>query len=145
MDFEFSIDEGKGVVVERFKGECHLSDLVSAIDTIYSSPEYRPEYNGIVDLREAMLRISYNDMINFVGFLHQHPRRSTGRWAFVVSSTLNFGLCRMYEIIGFDLQRDTAIFKDRDEALRWLTPKCRCQGEVAPNTIACGENSVGMP
>jgi hypothetical protein len=58
-------------------------------------------------------------IINYVQGFRKGP--GGGKVALVVSGDLEYGLARMYDLLSeYQIDRELMVFKDYDEALRWI-------------------------
>lgn len=106
-------------VEEIFEGEVTLLGAAALLEAALADPAMDPGFDGLVDLRAAQLKLSYEDVRQIAHGLTHDPRASRGRWAFVVSSSLSHGIVRMLEALSDDTIT-VQIFRDHDEALAWL-------------------------
>jgi hypothetical protein len=113
------IDPRKRVVTLRVSGELDDSGLLRLADELRKDPEVQPDFSLLIDLTGASGRQVTSGGVRT---LVSEPLvlSPTSRRAVVVPSDLGYGMARMYE-----LQREkggaTRVFRDFDEALRWVT------------------------
>jgi hypothetical protein len=99
------------VVIE---GRVTLAELGTFIETVWSDPGWRPEYNGLMDFSGARIDLSDQEMLNLTRAMRADPRCSLEKWSFVVSRAADFGKLRK-----LDEEEDKAtirIFFDRGAA-----------------------------
>lgn len=120
MRAHYEILPERGLVLETFEGRVTVAALVPFFQSLYADPAWDPSFDGLADLTAATIDMDFDDMTKLVGYMRSSGSASRGRWAFVVGSTLNLGMSRMFQTLSDDLQDDLRFFLDREEALRWL-------------------------
>lgn len=98
----------------RFEGRVTLGEIGAFIESVWSDPGWRPDYNGLMDFSAARIDISDQEMIDFTRAMRADPRCSLEKWSFVVSRAADFGKLRK-----LDQDQDQAtirIFFDRGAA-----------------------------
>jgi len=119
VDFQYTIYPEKEFVEERFQGTVEIKGLIEALQQIFADPAWNPQYNGIVDLREANMELRYPDVRTLVDFQKSHPLTSQGQWAFIADKDKNFGTMRMFHALSSELGFEVNIFKTKAEAMAW--------------------------
>ncbi len=121
MRHEYTIDSDRRLVIQRYHGKTGIKDIFSMSEKNYGDPDYDPSFNGMVDMTDATLDISFREMLSFVSYIRRQPSRSTGKWALLMnSSPANFGIARMFQTLAEGLQREIRFFEDEADALHWL-------------------------
>jgi hypothetical protein len=87
---------------------------------LMSDPDFHQDFSHLVDLT-AVSDIEMSAM-NVRRLAAQHPSSSQSRLAFVASSSLSFGMARMFGVYREIEEGDekVQVFADRAEALKWL-------------------------
>lgn len=119
MDFQFHIDTDNGYIHETFRGVVTLPAFMAQVGNVFAHPDWSPNLNGLADLREAELDLFYEDMAKFVEMTQRDERFSRGRWAFVVSQPVVFGMVRMLASLDTTIE-SIRIFSSIEEAEAWL-------------------------
>lgn len=107
------------VVVLKVSGEVGDQDLMNLGDELKKAPEVKTDFSFLIDLRHADGR---NVTSAGVEALAQRPLvlSAESRRAVVVPSQLGFGMARMYELLRQERGGSTRVFRDYDEADRWV-------------------------
>jgi hypothetical protein len=105
--------------VEEYRGKVGLSDLRSVVSAMVSDPCWSPEHHGLVDLSEAELELSANDVLRLALMLRQEENRSHGWLVFAVPNSVAYGVVRMLGYWSRNTDR-FRIFQSRSEAEAWL-------------------------
>lgn len=118
MQVERTIDPATRIVILKVigkLGDAELSSLSSEVEL----PDVTPEFSLLIDLREAEGREVTGAGVRA---LAKQPLvlSPTSRRAVVVPSILGFGMARMYELLAEQRGGGTRVFRDYDEALRWV-------------------------
>ncbi|MGV1099675.1 hypothetical protein ACUUL3_09755 [Thiovibrio sp. JS02] len=119
MKIQYRIDPETKFITQEFHGEILLRDMLGFLETLFADPAYQPHYDGIADLRGAMLNLNYEEVKELVAFQSGHPRCSCGAWAFLAEKPLNFGVMRMFLSVGDGLGMDLNIFETEREVRYW--------------------------
>ncbi len=89
-----------------------------------SGDEWSPVMYELVDLSEADLRevtaTGLAELAEAVAGVFEQAGVSTSRTAVYSARNMPFGLARIYEAYTFESPESVQVFRDRDQALRWL-------------------------
>jgi len=126
MPFVYEIDRHRRIVFTRAIGTLARQDFFDYQKEVWSSPEHR-YFDECVDLSAAgSIEGATEDNMTALAELAvdtDDPARPS-KLAIIAVENLHFGLARMYETYrGLHPKhaRKVAVFRTRDEALRWLT------------------------
>lgn len=115
----YRIDSSRRMRIEEYRGRVALGDMRSMIASMASDPCWSPDDHGLVDLTEADLELSANDVLRLALMLKQESYRSNGWMVFAVSSSAAYGVVRMLGYWSRNTDR-FRIFQSRKEAEAWL-------------------------
>src|SRR5262249_35310381 len=119
MQIERKIDATARVVTLQVNGSLGDQELLSLADELEKATEVTSDFSLLVDLRQAngqaVTRTGVRALVGRPLVLSAVSRR-----AIVVPSDLGFGMARMYEMLRGDQGATTRVFRDYDEALRWV-------------------------
>ncbi len=115
----YRIDTERRMRIEEYHGKVGLTDLKSIVSAMASDPCWSPDHHGLVDLSEADLEMSANDVLRLALMLRQEENRSRGWVAFAVSTSVAYGMVRMLGYWSRNTDR-FRIFQSRQEAESWL-------------------------
>jgi hypothetical protein len=118
--YDFRIDHHKKRLFYTLSGEVDYDALIAVSKALYKEPEYSPELDCILDLREANLLIGFNEMSRFVEWLGAKQNRLKGYVAFVTKSPATYGTTRMFAGLGDELQGEIQHFESMEDAEKWL-------------------------
>ena len=122
MGFAVNFDHSRRIITMSFTGRVDYATLIGHITSLMRHAEYDKDYDGICDTRAAQLELSYDDLIRFRAWLETQNKdgKARGRWAIVAESNLNFGTSRMWEGLSSGYYRDLQVFKNEEDARKWL-------------------------
>ena len=123
MSVTMQIDQTAGVVICVVEGDVLAEDVLSATDEVQTDSNYQPGMNALWDLTDANLAGGKVDQIKLVvnGIAGRRDKRGAGyRVAIVAPSDLAFGISRQYKAYADRLPFSLRVFRDKDEAWRWL-------------------------
>jgi hypothetical protein len=120
MFHTFEIDIMNGILRESFIGLIDLDVLRDVNTAIILNPEFRKGLNFLTDLREAKIKMDYEEMLIHTS---QLPDLGIKKQAFIVDRDLEFGMVRMFETLSEEkgLYGEVRIFKEIEEGLKWLS------------------------
>jgi len=108
-----------GYVSMSLEGSVTLSGFGTHVQSVWSDPSWRPEFNGIIDFSAATIDLSDQEIADLTHSMATDPRCSFGRWALVVSTAADFAKLRKFDHDA-DLRSTVRIFFDRRTAEEWL-------------------------
>lgn len=113
------IDSESRVVILTVSGKLTDQGLVGLYDEVRQADGVTPDFALLIDLRQAD---GHEVTTGAVASLAQRPLLLSGesRRAVVVPSEFGFGMARMYELLREARGGGFRVFRDFDEARRWL-------------------------
>ncbi|TYA71664.1 hypothetical protein [Seonamhaeicola marinus] len=120
----FKILERHKLIVEYYKGHFELSDsfYVKKIET--SDSAYSPDYNLIVDFREAKIALTSKDVLTYVDFVKSQPQMQGNRkTAFLINTPKEAAITTLYSNYVSALTYIGEVFSTEEAALKWLKLK----------------------
>ncbi len=119
MAVTFDLDSVKGVAVGVARGPLTLKEIKESAVSMWRQVE-GPDIRVLWDLRDARFDFSVGEVKDLAEFIKQHSPPGDLRTAFVVSTDLEFGLVRMFEVFREVADAQTATFRGIGRALEWL-------------------------
>lgn len=127
MPIAYEINQAAGMVTLEFLGTVTDADLMSTFHQLYQDPRHRLGMAELTDLRrverveitgEGLQRLAEATAALLDG------RQISWKVAVVVPATREvlFGLSRMYELLREGSPERVCVFRDMEEAERWLAP-----------------------
>lgn len=122
MSIEIKYDQNRNMLIIAISGTSDFEDYKSALETITRSGDYPPNVRTLWDLRNADLSFAnFTSIKKVVGIRTRFKQRDNCRVALVTSSNLQFGLCRMFQmLLEGKLSHELAVFRDYEEGEKWL-------------------------
>ena len=122
MQVERTIDPAARVVILTVIGDVDDAGLLSLAHHLEDAPEVDTDFALLIDLREA-----HGQKVTTGGVYRLVEKTlvmsATSRRAVVVKTDLGFGMTRMYEMLRTNRGGAPRVFRDYDEALRWVTTR----------------------
>lgn len=119
MAFQYSIDPDEGFIIERFYGPVYPEAIYEALEQVAADPLYQHHFDGMVDLREAVMEVRFPEMLKLSLFQKQDRNTSTGRWVFIADTVNNFGSMRMFQTLVEDMPLQVTLVRSLEEAETW--------------------------
>ena len=130
----FVVSTEERIRTARYRGVVDDRLLLDAYSRLITDCNFDPTLDDIVDLRDvSSFEITNNGLRRLVGMLAELDRFGfRTKVAIVAKDDVTFGMGRMYEIMrgmAANSTEDIYIFREYDEALRWL-----CDSRVEQRT-----------
>jgi hypothetical protein len=114
----YLIDVANRLVVSRVWGVVAAETFIAHARGLAADSRFEPSFRQIADLREiARAELSAEDVRQIA---EANPFGPGARRAVVVGADVIFGLARMYEQLADQSPDQFRVFRDYDEAVRWL-------------------------
>ena len=103
------------------EGPTGYEDVKTYLDALMQEPRFRPGMPGLIDCRTVKSLFSISDLRKTAADAKSRPQMQVpGRAAVLASSNLIYGLLRMYEVFNEGNPAEIRVFREPDEAMRWL-------------------------
>ncbi len=120
MPADFYIDVPRRMVFTHGSGVLRLADLRDHMERLLRHPDFRPEFNQLLDFRLVTDVIITAEEIVLLAARNVFSPKS--RRAFVVTSDLHFGLVRMFSAYRENAgEQGIKLFREMKAALAWLS------------------------
>ena len=136
---EFAFDPARRLRTARFHGVVRDDDLAGAYQALVASPDYDAGADDLVDLRGVThLGVTSEGLRGIMELFA--PIDDLGiatRLAIVAPNDAVYGVSRMYEMLrGDGVPEEISVFRDVDEAMRWLDEGRESRGVRQNNSAA---------
>jgi hypothetical protein len=120
MNITYSIDKNLHIVTLNYTGHPDFDEWANTMLAVFRDPGFESGFSFILD-RRLVTTIPTTDYIKRIAaFSNDHPiELGKCRTAVVVNEMASYGMGRMSQAF-LDNSENTQIFKDMDEAKRWL-------------------------
>jgi hypothetical protein len=119
MRVEVKVDAQARIAILEVIGELGDQDLLALADRLEKAPRVESDFSFLIDLRQADGRTVTSAGVSALAGRSLVVSRASRR-AVVVPSELGFGMARMYELLSEQRGGGPRVFRDYDEALRWV-------------------------
>ena len=122
MSVDINYDGNRKVLCITVSGISDPDELTAVLDTITNSDDYPPDTNAIWDIRKAdIANANYQLICELVKIRSRFKKRNNCRAALIVSSNVQYGLSRMFEILSDGkIKHQFKVFRNYDEGEKWL-------------------------
>ena len=122
MPLKCEIVESKKLVYIRGIGAVSFSELMNHVDELCQDPKYKAPMKKLVDYRQIKkLDLSMDEQERFVKKKASVKELFSGEKCAIVAPTdFGFALARVHASLSGGADRETAVFRDFNEALIWL-------------------------
>src|SRR5262245_4365501 len=118
MPGAYLIDRARSLVMSRAWGVVTATELKRHARALCSDPGFEPHFHQLADMREVTEFRANAGAIRDMAALQ--PFRVGSRSALVVVIDLVFGMSRMYQILTERSPDEFEVFRDFDQAYKWL-------------------------
>ncbi len=126
MAVHYRIDTAINRITTRAFGEVTLDQVLQHFDELSADASFEPDLDVLLDLVDCKTVPGADEIRTAAARVTaDFPPLRFGRLAIVVGSEALFGMLRMFHSFAESAFSAAQVFRDRDEALRWL-------GESAP-------------
>lgn len=122
MPLDTHIDAASGLATHTITGELSLEEIMKAMVTLFTHPDFRPDMAILVDISQGSAEfLSQEDIDEFINLTRaMGEKRGGGRSAILAAHDLDYGIGRIIQALLDDTQRDLRVFREREVALQWL-------------------------
>lgn len=122
----FSLDHDTRIRSAVFTGAVGDRELLDAYGSLLAEPDYDPNFDDLVDLRQVsrieVTRDALARVISMYTPIDQLGLRT--RLAIVAASDFTYGMSRMYELLrGDGVPEEVRVFRSYEEAVEWLSSR----------------------
>jgi len=143
MKARYRLHPDLGYVDAVIEGRVTLAEMGAFIESVWSDPGWRPDYNGLMDFSAARIELSDREIVDFTRAMRADPRCSLEKWSFVVSRAADFGKLR--KIDQDENEATIRIFFDRGAAEKaglHLSPRPSPPASGSPPPAPAGPASL---
>ena len=139
MPFKYEIIESKKLLYAKATGKVTFSELMNHLDEVCQDPKYKAPMKKLVDYRQIKeMDISMDEQESFAEKKASLNELFSGeKCAIVAPSNFGFALARVHAGLSESSNRYTSIFRDFNEALKWLSI------ELDDNELISGQPRFG--
>ncbi len=113
------MDHENELIITTVTGLLDDEDLLAVDLLCRDNPEFKPEYDQLVDLRLAQVQAITRDGVQALA--NRPPLFiRTSRRAIVVATDMGYGMARMFELMRDSRAGEIRIFREMTEAKAWL-------------------------
>jgi hypothetical protein len=121
VPFTYEIDEDRDYIVVSASGKITSREALATYDAIVADPRFHSGMKILSDHRELETVLPIAFVRAWVGRMEEAGEQFRGtRAALVESGTVRYGMARMASILAEPTQIVLRVFRDIDEARRWL-------------------------
>jgi hypothetical protein len=112
--------DANGVAWLIAAGEVSCDDAIASVRQLYADARFAAPSRAVWDLRAGRAVMSSEEIRRFADHVRANRPEGHGRAAVVAHDDLSFGIARMYELMTAETPVDVQVFRNVDEATRWL-------------------------
>ena len=120
MPLTAHVDPDTGIAHYSAAGHMDRDEVISVISKMYRDPSFQSPWHSMWDLTGAKPSFTADDLRDVAAYVRANRPVDAGRIAIVATEDLVFGMGRMFEVFASDLQAETRVFRELEQARRWL-------------------------
>jgi hypothetical protein len=97
MEYTYQIISEHQLVVEKLTGEVTVEELSLKTQTVFSDPLYVPTYNGVMDLRHAVSRMTKVELYGFASLISETEMFGKSKWAIIADDPIVVALSHTFQ------------------------------------------------
>ena len=121
MPIHSKIDAERRLIVATVFDEISDTDIIEALNASISDPDFERGFNVLSDhtrIARVITTEQVNLMVDHMESLSDHL--AGARWAIVTNSPASYGMMRMLSVFAKRVPLELQVFRDADEANKWL-------------------------
>ncbi|KAB1064434.1 hypothetical protein [Salibacter halophilus] len=119
MPAKFEIFPKDEFILEVFDGKVFFNDIIEVTQKIWSHPDYDAEFDGISDLSKADVKLSRDEMNQFIKAIEESQKRVSGKLAIIASKPLATAFAILFEK-KVKFNPGVKVFTTHDGAIHYL-------------------------
>lgn len=97
MEYTYQIIPEHQLVVEKITGEVTIEELAQKTQTVFSAPLFKPTYNGAMDLRRAISRLTRVELYGFASLISETEMFGQSQWAIIADDPIVVALSQLFK------------------------------------------------
>ena len=97
MEYTYQIITEHELVIEKISGEVTVEALAKKTQVVFSDPLYLPTYNGVMDLRNAVSRMSKVELYGFASLISETEMFGQSKWAIIADDPIVVALGHIFQ------------------------------------------------
>ncbi len=122
MTIEIKYDQNRELLHISVQGTPDFDEFASIFETITNSNDYPPNIRAIWDFRNSDISSVNSEMLkHLIEIRKRFEKRNTCRSALIVSSNMQYGMGRMFQMLSEGkIPHEFMVFRDYEECEQWL-------------------------
>jgi hypothetical protein len=122
MYSSYKIFKEHRLIIEAHSGALDLQTMKKFTDIQVKDPDYDPNYNVIVDIRDAEVEFSLNEIKEFVSFIQEHDSTfGIRKDAILTSTSKQVAMASLYAEMQYLIKARTMVFSTINSISDWLS------------------------
>jgi hypothetical protein len=125
MPISYQIDEALGLVLTTATGVLSDTDILQHKTRVLEDPKWKPGMRELADARSIDRFEVTTAGVRRMTALDEHNAAALGSYglAIVVAHDAAYGMARMYQVLTEHTIPNVRVFRDIDEAKRWIAAR----------------------
>ncbi|MCK5153430.1 MAG: hypothetical protein KAQ93_03655 [Spirochaetales bacterium] len=118
--YSIDISTTNHLVMVTAKGIYKLNEIKDLIHTVIKDPEYKPEYNSIIDIRDVKYTLTVSEIFSISDFILSFKHYFKGKTAIIAKGEILINMFKLSTMFISKHGLQTNIFLNYEEAIKWL-------------------------
>ena len=123
MEYTYNVSTEMKCTTITPSGKYSLKDIKSLISMVISDPDYNPEFNVLLNLREVKYTPVVSEIIEISDFIVTMKKSFRAKTAIITKSELMYQMFKLSAHYTSKQGLRSNVFKDIDLAKKWLNEK----------------------
>lgn len=111
----------KKLIFEYYYGQINLNDFIKIHERKSNDRDFNPNYNLLIDFRDAEIRLSKKDVLELVQFHKNNPKLYGARYAAHITKTPKQVVAgTMFDSLNNELPIKIKVFSTLEASLQWV-------------------------
>ena len=118
--YNIEISAENSLVTVIAKGVYKLQEIKDLIHKVIKDPEYKPEYNSIIDIRDVKYTLTVSEIFSISDFVVSFKHYFKGKTAIIAKGEILINMFKLSTMFISKFGLKTNIFVDFEQANIWL-------------------------
>ena len=123
MEFRLSFNKKAGYAEINSSGHIDIQGIVDTLGKLFSNENWSPGMSILADYTDSSTIDLNSELVSQISHLvkGQNEIMGEGKLAIIMSSDLDYGYARMFQLLTEDyIDKEVNIYRDRETAYEWI-------------------------
>ena len=95
--YHLIVDVDRRIVIMELRGRVTLEGMLATAERVYADDRVETDFSTIVDIQTSEWALTFSDLHEYSRQISANPKMLTGRIIFVATTSVAYGIARMYQ------------------------------------------------